>query len=56
MIGSNFIIKNAKVFLNTMRKVSPENFLPLPRHRKKRKWISLDYDVNDHVYSKSKSI
>jgi len=37
-----------------MRKNSPENSLPLPRNRKTRKCFT--YDVNNHVYSKSKSI
>jgi len=32
------------------------NSLPLPRNRQQTEMISLSYDVNDHVYSKSKSI
>jgi len=33
VIGRNFILKNAEKYLNTMQKISPENFLALPRHR-----------------------
>jgi len=39
-----------------MQKVSPDNFLPLPRNRQKTEMISLIYDVNDHVCSNSKSM
>jgi len=38
-----------------MQKIS-EIFLPLPRNRKKTEIDSLSYDVNEHVYSKSKSV
>jgi len=41
---------------SSLQKVSPENSLPLPRNRQKTEMISISYDVNDHVYSKSKSI
>jgi len=39
-----------------MPKILPENSLPLPTNRQKHEIISLSYDVNDRVYSKSKSI
>jgi len=39
-----------------MQKILPENSLPLPRNCQKTVLISLSYDVNDHVYSNSKSI
>jgi len=55
MIGRNFIVKNAKkFFLNILQKIPLENSLSLPRNSKKM--ISLDYHVNDHVDSKSKSV
>jgi len=41
--------------MNTMQKISPENSVTLPRIRQKTEIVSLSYDVNDHVYSKSKS-
>jgi len=37
MIAGNFIVKMQKAFLNTMKKISPENSLPLPRNRQKLK-------------------
>jgi len=45
-----------KIFLKVIQKISPENSLPLPRNRWKTEKISLRYDVNDHAYSKSKSV
>jgi len=39
-----------------MQKFSPEYALPLPRNCQKTEMISLSYDVNDHIYSKSKSV
>jgi len=59
MIGRNVIVKIAKYFLNTTKKIhNAENPLPLPlpSNRQKNERISLTYSVNDHVYSKSKSI
>jgi len=55
MIGKNCIGKKQKSFLNTMQNISPVNSLPLPRNRQNVEMISLSYDVNDYVYSKSKS-
>jgi len=37
MTGRNFIVKNAKIFLNVMQKISPENSLRLPKNHKKTK-------------------
>jgi len=51
-----FYCKNTENFLNAMQKVSPENSIALPRNRKKNGRVSLTYDVNEHVYSKSKYI
>jgi len=53
LVGTLILNKMRKSFLNAMLKHSPENSLLLPRNRKKRKDFS--YDVNDHVYSKSKN-
>jgi len=36
--------------LNINAKISPEKFLSIPKNRKKKEIISLNYDVNDHVY------
>jgi len=41
--------------LNTA-KILHENFLSLPKSPKKNEMISFSCDVNDHVYSKSKSV
>jgi len=49
-----FYSENRKKILSTIQKFSPENFLPLPINPK-NEMISLGYDVNDHVYFKSKS-
>jgi len=38
-----------------MQSISPETSLPLPRNPKKET-ISIGFDVNDHVYSKLKSV
>jgi len=46
VIGLNFILKNAKFFSERNAKISPEIL--------KNEMISLSYDVNIHVYSKSK--
>jgi len=54
-IGRNFIAKLEK-FFNTMQKIPLEISLPLSRNCQKTEMISHGYDVNDHVYSKSKSI
>jgi len=56
MIVYELFRKIAEKLLNTMQKISPENSLTLPRNRPKNEMISLSYDVNDHVYSKSKSV
>jgi len=48
-------VKYAKKFLNPIQKISPKNSLSLPRNRLITEMVSLSYDVNDHVYSKSKS-
>jgi len=50
MIGKNYTVKIAKIFLKTMQKISPENSLSLSRNCKNWK-ISFSY-----VYSKSKFI
>jgi len=55
MIERNFIVKVGKISLNTMQTILPENAVPLPQNRQKSEMNSLSYDVNDHVYSKSKS-
>jgi len=39
-----------------MEKILPDKLLPLLRYCKKTEKISLNYDVNDHVYSKVKSV
>jgi len=54
-IGRNSFNK-LKIAMNTMQKISPEYSSPLPRNRQKNEMISLGYYVNDHVYSKTKSI
>jgi len=56
MIGRNSNLKIRKIFLNSIRKISPENSLLLPRNRQKTEMISLSYNVNGHVCSKSKSV
>jgi len=53
-IGRSFIVKVQKNFWNPMQKTRYENLFPLPRNRKGEN-ILLSFDVNDHVYSKSKS-
>jgi len=55
MIGKNLIVKNSEKFSESNAKTCPENSIPLPRNRKKY-LLSYKYDVNDHVYFKSKSI
>jgi len=45
MIGRNFTVKMRKIFLNTMQKILPENFLPLWRNRQKPEMISLSYSM-----------
>jgi len=39
-----------------MQNISPEYSLPSPINLKKIEMISLNYDVNDHVDLKSKSV
>jgi len=56
MIGRNFIVRNMEIYYEQIAKKLPENSLPLPRSRKKNEIISLNFDFNDHVYSKFKSI
>jgi len=56
MFGRNSVVKVQKDYLNTMQNISPENSLPLPKNPTNNKMISLIYDVNDHVYSKSNSV
>jgi len=51
MIGGNFIVKNSKKISKRNDKISPENSLPLSINPKQSELISLNYDVNDHVYS-----
>jgi len=55
MIGRNSVEKIQKI-LNAMQKTLPENSLTLPRNRQNTEMISFSYDVNDHVYAKSKTI
>jgi len=50
----NFMEKMQKIFLSTLLKIPPEN--SLPRNSHKTEMTSRNYDVNDHVYSKLKSI
>jgi len=52
--GRNSIVKSSQFISEHNAKISPKNFIPLPRNSKKR--ISLSYDVNDHVYSKLKFV
>jgi len=54
MNGRNSIAKYAKKFSERSSKKSPEN----DRYREtvKTEMISLSYDVNDHVYYKSKFV
>jgi len=52
----NFIVKISEKFFERNAKNSPENSLTLSRNRKSTKRISLSYDINDHVYLKSKSV
>jgi len=54
MISRKVTLKNAQ-FFNTTQKIPHESFLPLPRNRQENEIIVIS-DVNDHVYSKSKSI
>jgi len=56
MIGRNFIIKSAENFFELNAKNSSENTIPFSRNRKKTAMISLNYDVNDRVNSKLKSV
>jgi len=51
----NVTVKSSKKIFEQKAKISPENFLLLTRNRQKTEMISLTYDVNDHVYSKSNS-
>jgi len=53
MIGRNSI---AKIFSELNEKISPENLLYHYRESLKNEMISLSYDVNDHVFSKSNSV
>jgi len=39
-----------------MQKISPAKFLTVTEKSSKNEMISLSYDINDCVYSKSKSI
>jgi len=45
-----------KNFLNPKAKAFARKFLTVTEKPSKIELISLSYDVNDHVYSKSKSI
>jgi len=57
MIGRNFIVKDTEIFLNIAQKFRlHKNSLPLTWNRQKTEMTSLSYDVNDNIYSKSKSI
>jgi len=52
MIGRNSIVKKVK----KSSEHSAKNSLPLSRNRQTTKMISLSYDVDYHVYSKSTSV
>jgi len=55
LVGRNFIVKNAKIFLKTMQKIPPKNSLPRLEspycYREILKKIHMlpTYDVNDHL-------
>jgi len=51
MIGGNSIAKIRENIYEFNAKISPENFLPLPRNRKNTHKISFSDYVNDHAYS-----
>jgi len=56
MIARNYIVKISEKLPEPNAKNSSENSISWPRYRKRTENISLSYDVNDHVYSKPKSI
>jgi len=61
MIGRNFILleklrKIKSIFSEHNAKNFAWKILPLPRNRQNNEMISLSCDVNERVYSKSKSI
>jgi len=56
MIVRNSIVKIWKHFSGRNAKISVENSLAIPRNRQKNVNILLSYDVNNHIYSKSKSV
>jgi len=53
VIGRNSIVKYLENFSERNAKFLPENFLPLPRNRKNRKYFTCSNSVNVHVYSRS---
>jgi len=52
--GYKLYCKKFGNFFNTMQQILPENSLQSSRNRQISEMISLSYDVNDHVYLKSK--
>jgi len=53
MIGGNFMLKDAKKKFEHNEKFA---WKFLTEHSSKTEILSLNYDVNDHVYIKSKSV
>jgi len=51
-----FCFKKCEKFFWHNAKLLPDYSLPLSRYPKNSEVISLSYDVNDHAYSKSKSV